>query len=185
MVVFVPAVVLTANAPELGLPFLAATGGMELAGWLVGARVRWWARVAGDAVAVRTTRHPEPLSRGLRALARWNGSQVPIRFLALMAGTGMVRWAVPVGVPWESTTRVNGRLVDRRSKELVEDTKLLVRAGLVRRVCLEGGEATLASWEAVADSVRRAGRAAATGGTVVVEGETIGLHGTGEPSSGR
>jgi hypothetical protein len=126
---------------------------------------------------VRTTRHPEPLASGLRVLARWNGNQVRIRYVALFAGTGTTRWAVPVGIPFTSETRINGRLVDQRSRELVEDAKLLVRAGLVHRVCLGGEPATLASWKGAADAVRRAGRAAAVGGSAVVEGELVGIGG--------
>ncbi len=181
MVAGVPAIVLTSIVPAVGLPVLAVVSAAELSGWVAGGRLRWWARVAGDAVAVRTTRHPEPLTEGLRVLARYNGSQVGIRWIALLAGTGTTGWAVPVGIPFTSETRINGRLVDQRTRELVEDAKLLVRAGLVRRVCLGGEPATLASWRSARDAVRSAGRAAARGGTAVVEGEHVGLHGTGHP----
>jgi Zn-dependent protease with chaperone function len=178
MILAVPAIVLTSIVPLAGLPFLAVASAAEAAGWITGGRLRWWARVAGDAVAVRTTRHPEPLAEGLRVLARYNGKQVGIRWIALAAGTGTTRWAVPVGIPFTSTTEINGRVVDQRTRELVEDAKLLVRAGLVRRVCLGGEPATLASWQSARDAVRAAGRAAARGGTALVEGEQVGLHGT-------
>ena len=178
IVAFTPAVVLTSIVPSAGWPFMVVVGAAELAGWLLGGRVRWWARIAGDGVAVRTTRHPAPLASGLRVLARWNGPQVKIRWLALLAGTGTTRWAVPVGIPFTSETRVNGRLVDRRSRELVEDAKLLVRAGLVHRVCLQGEPATLAAWRNTAAAVRAAGRAAARGESATIEGEQVGLDGT-------
>ena len=178
IVAFTPVVVLTSTVPAAGWPFMVVVTAAEIAGWLVGGRLRWWARIAGDGVAVRTTRHPEPLATGLRVLARWNGPQVRIRWMALLAGTGTTRWAVPVGVPFTSETRVNGRLVDRRSRELVEDAKLLVRAGLVRRVCLQGEPATLSAWKHAAAAVRSAGRAAAVGGVATIEGEQVGLDGT-------
>ena len=178
IVAFTPVVVLTSTVPAAGWPFMVVVGFAEVAGWLVGGRLRWWARIAGDGVAVRTTRHPEPLATGLRVLARWNGPQVRIRWAALLAGTGTTRWAVPVGVPFTSETRINGRLVDRRSRELVEDAKLLVRAGLVRRVCLQGERASLSAWKHAAAAVRSAGRAAATGGAATIEGEQVGLDGT-------
>lgn len=148
-----------------------------LAPWLLGGRVRWWSTVAADAVCVRTTRHPDALVRGLRAVARWNGQQVKAVGLLGNLGVGGTAWVVPVGLNWSSQTMVNGRVVDKRTAAMVEDTRLLVRAGLVRRVCLEGAEASLASYDEVTEHVRAAGQAAAQGGVAWIEGELVGLEG--------
>ena len=75
------------------------------------------------------------------------------------------------------TTTVNGRVTDQRTAEQVDDVNLLVRAGLVRRMCLEGGDRSLASRAQVVEAVRRAGRAAAVGGAAEVEGVLVGLEG--------
>jgi Zn-dependent protease with chaperone function len=154
-----------------------ATVPASVAAWLVGGRVRWWARVASDAVCVRTTRHPEALVAALRLLARSRGEQVPVGVLTQWIGVGGSQWAVELGPTWTSQVTVNGRLVDRRTKELVEDTRLLVRAALVRRVLLEHDEASVTSYQDLAAEVRRAGRAAASGGTADIDGELVGLEG--------
>jgi Zn-dependent protease with chaperone function len=154
-----------------------ATVPASVGAWLVGGRVRWWARVASDAVCVRTTRHPEPLVAALRLLARSSGEQVPVGLLTRWLGVGGSQWAVELGPTWTSQVSVNGRLVDQRTSELVEDTRLLVRAALVRRVLLEHDEASVASYQEVAAAVRRAGRAAATGGSAEIHGELVGLEG--------
>lgn len=148
-----------------------------LSGWLVGARVRFWAHVAADAVCVGTTRHPGPLATALITLARHNGAQVPVRAIASALGGTEAAWAVPLGPRWTTTTKVNGRVTSRKTAELVGDTALLVRAALVRRVCLDGEEADLVSYGDVQAAVRRAGRAAATGGAAEVEGVLVGEHG--------
>ena len=90
---------------------------------------------------------------------------------------GGSQWAVELGPKWTSTVRVNNRMVDHRTAELVEDTRLLVRAALVRRVLLEQVEASVTSYEDIAAAVRRAGRAAAGGGVAEIEGELVGLDG--------
>ena len=157
----------------IGLAFVPAS----VAAWLVGGRVRWWARVATDAVCVRTTRHPEPLVDALRLLARASGEQVRVGIWTRWLGMGGSQWAVELGPKWTSTVQVNNRMVDHRTTELVEDTRLLVRAALVRRVLLEQVEASVTSYQDIAEAVRRAGRAAASGGVAEIEGELVGLDG--------
>ncbi len=166
------------------IPFVFPIGILALstipgtaAAWLLGGRVRWWSRVAVDGVCVRTTRHPEALVQALPALARWSGEQVPIGLLSRLLGAGGSQWAIELGFPWTSHTTVNGRLVDQRTSAMVDDARLLLRAGLVRRVCLEGADASVASYQEVAANIRRAGRAAATGGAAEIEGELVGLEG--------
>jgi hypothetical protein len=178
IVVGVPAIVLlSVNPAGVGGLFAALTFPAEAAGWLVAGKVKWWARVAADGVTVATTRNPAPLVSALRKLAVWNGATVPIGWTAKVIGTGASRWAVPPTMPWTMTTTVNDRVTDTRTAEQVEDVHLLVRAGLVRRMCLEGGERSLASRSQVVDAVRRAGRAAAQGGAAEVEGVLVGLEG--------
>jgi Zn-dependent protease with chaperone function len=162
--------------PPLGVAALATIPG-TVAAWLCGGRVRWWARVAADGVCVRTTRHPEPLVAALRLLARWSGDQVPVGLLTQITGAGGAQWAIEIGPKWTSQMKVNGRLVDTRTAAMVDDTRLLVRAGLVRRVCLDGGEASLLSYRDIAAAVRSAGRAAAQGESALIEGELVGLDG--------
>jgi hypothetical protein len=128
-------------------------------------------------VTVATTRNPAPLVTALRKLAVWNGPAVPVGWVAKVVGTGASRWAVAPTMPWTMTTTVNNRVTDTRTAEQVEDVNLLVRAGLVRRICLEGGERSLACRSQVVDAVRRAGRAAAKGGAAEVEGVLVGLQG--------
>ena len=173
----VPAIFLLSMNPEVGWVFAAATVPAEVAGWLVAGKVKWWARVAADGVTVATTRNPAPLVSALRKLAVWNGATVPVGWVAKVVGTGASRWAVAPTMPWTMTTTINNRVTDTRTAEQVEDVNLLVRAGLVRRMCLEGGERSLASRSQVVDAVRRAGRAAAKGGAVEVEGVLVGLQG--------
>jgi hypothetical protein len=178
----VPVFVLFTMAPAVGWFPLALTLPAELAGWLVAGKVKWWVRVAADGVCVATTRHPEPLVDALRILASYNGESVPVGWVARIVGTGASAWAIPPGMPWTMTTSVNGRVTDQRTAEQVDDVNLLVRAGLVRRICIEGGERSLASRAAVVDAVRRAGRAAAAGGIAEVEGMLVGLEGVLGPA---
>ncbi|HET6663462.1 MAG TPA: DUF2510 domain-containing protein [Acidimicrobiales bacterium] len=178
----IPVFVLFPAAPAIGWVPLAVTLPAELAGWLVAGKVKWWARVAADGVCVATTRHPEPLVAALRILAVYNGESVPVGWVARVVGTGASAWAIPPGMPWTMTTSVNGRVTDQRTAEQVDDVNLLVRAGLVRRICVEGGERSLASRAAVVEAVRRAGRAAAAGGIAEVEGMLVGLDGVVGPA---
>jgi Zn-dependent protease with chaperone function len=178
----IPVFVLFTMAPAVGWVPLAMTVPAELAGWLVAGKVKWWARVAADGVCVATTRHPEPLVAALRLLAAHNGESVPVGWVARIVGTGASAWAIPPGMPWTMTTSVNGRVTDQRTAEQVDDVNLLVRAGLVRRICVEGGERSLASRATVVEAVRRAGRAAAAGGIAEVEGMLVGLGGVVGPA---
>lgn len=173
----IPLIFLVSIIPPVGALGLALVFPMEAAAWLVARQLLWWVRVAADGVCVATTRNPAGLVGALRKLALYNGSSVPVPWTARITGAGMTRWAVPPSLPWTSTTTVNGRTTDTRSAEQVADVNLLVRAGLVRRVCLEGGEASLANRSAIVDAVRRAGRAAAAGGAAEVEGVLVGLQG--------
>ena len=173
----VPVIVIGSIAPIVGLPLLAFVLPAELVSWFVVGKQRWWARVAADGVCVQTTRHPAPLVSALRKLSLWNGSRVPINWLSVVLGFGASRWAVPPTMPWSMTTSVNGRVTDQRTAEQVADIHLLVRAGLVRRMCLEGGDRSLASRAQVVEAVRRAGEAAARGGIAEVEGVLVGLEG--------
>ena len=176
-VFFFPVVFIGSIAPVAGLPLLAFVLPAELISWVVVGRQRWWARVAADGVCVATTRHPAPLVSALRKLAMWNGSRVPIAWVSVVVGFGTNRWAVPPTMPWTMTTSVNGRVTDQRTAEQVADVNLLVRAGLVRRICLEGGDRSLASRSEVVAAVRRAGQAAAVGAVAEVEGVLVGLEG--------
>jgi Zn-dependent protease with chaperone function len=176
-VLFVPVVFIASIAPIAGLPFIALVAPAELVSWFVVGKQRWWARVAADGVCVATTRHPAPLVSALRKLAMWNGARAPISWLSVVVGFGADRWAVPPTMPWTMTTSVNGRVTDQRTAEQVADVNLLVRAGLVRRICLEGGDRSLASRSQVVEAVRRAGQAAAAGGVAEVEGVLVGLEG--------
>lgn len=173
----IPIIVVLSVAPIVALPAVALLLPAEGVAWLVCGKQRWWARVAADGVCVATTRHPAPLVSALRKLAIWNGSSVPIQWMARLTGVGASRWAVPPTMPWTMTTSVNGRVTDQRTAEQVADVNLLVRAGLVRRICLEGGDRSLASRSEVVEAVRRAGRAAAVGGVAEVEGVLVGLEG--------
>lgn len=176
-VAFLPVVALTWAVPYAILPPLVLTGPAMLAGWLVAGKLKWWSRVGADGVCVATTRHPAALVSALRRLSLWNGDPVPVGWVTKLTGAGGSRWAVAVGPQWSMTTTVNGRTTDTRTAEQVEDVNLLVRAGLVRRVCLEGADATLGCRAELVDAVRRAGRAAAQGGVVEVEGVFVGLQG--------
>jgi hypothetical protein len=182
IVLGVPAIVLLSVSPTTGWVFVAATLPAELAGWLVAGKLKWWARVAADGVTVATTRHPGALVEALPILAGWNGDSVPLGWLAKVVGAGASRWAIPPTMPWTMTTTINGRVTDQRTAEQVDDVNLLVRAGLVRRICLEGAERSLASRAVVVDAVRRAGRAAAAGGVAEVEGVLVGLGGVVGPA---
>jgi Zn-dependent protease with chaperone function len=173
----IPVLFVLSVLPVVALPAVALLLPAEGAAWLVCGKQRWWARVAADGVCVATTRHPEPLVAALRKLAIWNGPGVPIAWMACLTGIGASRWAVPPTVPWTMTTSVNGRVTDQRTAEQVADVNLLVRAGLVRRICLEGGDRSLASRSQVVEAVRRAGGAAAVGGVAEVEGVLVGLEG--------
>ena len=76
--------------------------------------MRWWARVATDAVCVRTTRLPEALVQALRQLARASGEQVPVGLWTRLLGMGGSQWAVELGrVDIDRT--VNNRMVDHRT----------------------------------------------------------------------
>lgn len=173
----IPLIFLVSILPPVGVIALAIVGPMEGAAWLVAGKLKWWVQVAADGVCVATTRNPAGLVGALRKLAVYNGRSVPVPWTARITGAGMTRWAVPPSMPWTMTTTVNGRTTDQRTAEQVEDVNLLVRAGLVRRVCLEGGESSLACRSQVVDAVRRAGRAAAMGGAAEVEGVLVGLGG--------
>ena len=178
VVIGFPAFFLFTAAPaSVGGLFAALTFPAEAAGWLVAGKVKWWARVAADGVCVATTRHPAALVAALRKLAIDNGEKVPVGILTKATGAGATRWAIPPTMPWTMTTSVNDRVTDQRTAEQVEDVNLLVRAGLVRRICLEGGEQSLACRSEVVGAVRRAGRAAAMGGAAEVEGVLVGLQG--------
>ena len=181
-VLAMPAIFVASFWPSLvGGAFAALTFPCEAAGWLVAGKVKWWARVAADGVCVATTRHPAPLVEALRKLAADQSGDVPVGLLVKILGAGTTRWAIPPDVHWTMTTSVNDRVTDKRTTEQVEDVNLLVRASLVRRICIEGGPRSLACRSEVVDAVRRAGRAAATGGVTVVDGMVVGLHGVEGP----
>jgi Zn-dependent protease with chaperone function len=119
-------------------------------------RLRWTWGLISDAVAVETTRHPEPLVRALRRLAGYNGEQVPV-----MGSWGAADpyWVAPVRRHVAvSTMVVNNRARTRSSTEQVSDASLLLRAGIVERICLGGEPATEASWRAARATFDRLGR---------------------------
>jgi Zn-dependent protease with chaperone function len=112
---------------------------------LVQRRLRWAWGIVGDAVALETTRHPQPLVQALRRMASYNGSQVPVR---RSWGAADPFWTLPVRARVSVATMVvNDRAQRRSSTEQVSDAALLLRAGIVEQVCLGGEPATLASWE--------------------------------------
>jgi Zn-dependent protease with chaperone function len=119
-------------------------------------RLRWSWGLVSDGVAVDTTRHPEPLVRALRRLAGYNGEQVPVR---RTYGAADPFWAAPVRQHVHvSTFVVNGRAQSSRSTEQVSDASLLLRAGIVQRVCIEGAPATMTSWRDASAVFERLGR---------------------------
>jgi hypothetical protein len=138
---------------------------------LVQRRIRWSWGIVGDAVALETTRHPQPLVSALRRMASYNGDQVPVR---RTFGATDPFWVLPVrarvGV---ATMVVNGRARTRTSTEQVSDAALLLRAGIVERVCVGGEPGTLASWQAAEATFARLGLAA--GDSVPVDGRIDGV----------
>lgn len=147
-------------------------------------RIRWSWGIVGDAVALETTRYPEPLIRALRRLAGYNGDQVRV---ARSWGAADPFWAAPVRRRTEMALFVtNGRAQSRRSTEQVSDVALLLRAGIVERVRLGGEPATLASWKHARAVFNRVGRASGDydhvdgrvdGVVVTTEGATVGALG--------
>lgn len=172
-----PIILALSVVPAVGGAVAAFVVPAQLMAWLVVGKQRWWAQVAADGVCVATTRHPAPLVSALRKLAAYNGKGVPVPWLALIGGFGTSRWAVPPTLPWTMTVEVNDRVTEQRTAEQVGDVHLLVRAGLVRRMCLEGGDRSLATRAHVVEAVRRAGAAAAQGRLAEVEGVLVGLQG--------
>jgi hypothetical protein len=153
----------------------AAIGGVALV-VVVQRRLRWSWGIIGDAVALETTRHPEPLINALRRLASYNDSQVPV---PRTWGAADPFWAAPVRAHVHVETMVvNDRARSRTSTEQVSDAALLLRAGIVARVRLGGDPGTLASWKAARETFTRLGRAAGDGmadGTI--DGVTITTEG--------
>src|SRR5690606_13533303 len=99
---------------------------------LVQRRIRWSWGMVGDAVAIATTRHPQPLISALRRLAGHNDGVVPVR---RTFGVADPYWAVTVRARVQVATMVvNGRARTRSSTEQVSDAALLLRAGIVERV---------------------------------------------------
>jgi hypothetical protein len=172
---------------------------VNLAIWLVMAviglcalvlrRLRWSWGLVSDGVAVDTTRHPEPLVRALRRLAGYNGEQVPVR---RTYGAADPFWAAPVRQPVHvSTFVVNGRARSSRSTEQVSDAALLLRAGIVQRVCIDGHPPTMTSWRDAAAVFERLGRygaevehTPATDASRSVDGTIDGVVVTTEGASG-
>jgi Zn-dependent protease with chaperone function len=151
---------------------------------LVQRRIRWSWGIVGDAVALETTRHPQPLVNALRRLASYNGDQVPVR---RSWGAADPYWAAPVRAKVHVETMVvNDRARSRSSTEQVSDTAMLLRAGIVARVCMGGDPGTLASWKAAADTFSRIGLASGdfvpTDGTV--DGVQITIDGAGAGALG-
>ena len=108
-------------------------------------RIRWSWGMVGDAVAIETTRHPEPLSSALRRLAGHNDGVVPVR---QTWGAADPWWALTVRANIEIATMVvNDRARTRSSTEQVSDAALLLRARIVEQVCLRHEAATVASWQ--------------------------------------
>jgi Zn-dependent protease with chaperone function len=150
-------------------------------------RLRWSWGMVGDAVAVETTRHPEPLASALRRLAGHNEGVVPVR---QTWGAADPWWALTVRANIEIATMVvNGRAKTRSSTEQVSDAALLLRARIVEQVCLRHEAATVASWreaEAVfARLARASGDGSSTDGTIDgVTVTTTGALGTLPPVNG-
>ena len=140
--------------------------------------MRWAWGIVGDAVALETTRHPEPLVRALRRMAGYNGDQVPVP--GSWGGTDAY-WVLPVRRRVEVATMVvNDRARSRRSTEQVSDAALLLRAGIVERMGIGGDPATLASWEAAEATFTRLGRAAGWGGgDRTIDGVEVTARGVG------
>ena len=182
-VLAMPAIFVASFWPSLaGGAFAALTFPAEAAGWFVAGKVKWWARVAADGVCVATTRHPEPLVSALRKLAADSSGDVPVGLVVKVTGAGTTRWAIPPELRYVITTSTNQRVTDKRTSSQIEDVNLLVRASLVRRICIEGGSRSLASRSEVVEALRRAGRAAADGGVAIVDGMAVGLHGVEGPA---
>jgi Zn-dependent protease with chaperone function len=144
---------------------------------LVQRRIRWSWGIVSDAVALETTRHPQPLVSALRRMASYNGDQVPVR---RTYGVADPFWVLPVRAKVAVATMVvNDEARSRTSTEQVSDAALLLRAGIVERVCVGGEPGTLASWQAAEATFARLGLAAgdrvAVDGTV--DGVTVGVAG--------
>lgn len=84
---------------------------------------------------------------GLRRVASHNGA--PVTTTAWL-GQGDPYWVVPVRKHSSSSRSSNGREVARTSTEMLNDAELLMRASLVGDVCVNGGPATKARWDAAA-----------------------------------
>lgn len=124
-------------------------------------RVRWSWGIVGDAVAIQTTRYPEPLVHALRRLAGHNEEQVPVK---RTYGAADPYWVVPVRARTSMQIMVtNGRAQQERSTEQVSDAALLLRAGVVQRMCLGGDPATLAAWEEAEQTFLRLSHYGGTG----------------------
>jgi Zn-dependent protease with chaperone function len=152
-------------------------------------RIRWSWGMVGDAVAIETTRHPEPLSSALRRLAGHNDGVVPVR---QTWGAADPWWALTVRANIEIQTMVvNGKARTRASTEQVSDAALLLRARIVEQVCLRHEAATVASWQEAEATFARLARASGdeAAGTVdsTVDGVTVtadGAVGTLPPVNG-
>jgi hypothetical protein len=152
-------------------------------------RIRWSWGMVGDAVAIETTRHPEPLSSALRRLAGHNDGVVPVR---QTWGAADPWWALTVRASIEIQTMVVGDTARTRSStEQVSDAALLLRARIVEQVCLRHEAATVASWrEAEATFARLAhasGDDAAGTTDSTIDGVTVtteGAFGTLPPANG-
>lgn len=152
-------------------------------------RIRWSWGMVGDAVAIETTRHPEPLCTALRRLAGHNGGGLPVR---RTWGTADPWWALTVRSNVRVETMVvNGRARTRRSTQQVADAALLMRARIVEQVCLGNEEPTLASWRQAEATFSRlalaAGDHAAGAVDSTIDGVTVtaaGATGTLPPANG-
>jgi len=168
----------------VGLATVAATAGYAISSWTLAERIRFWGRARVDAVCVATTRNPQALVDACPRMAAWNGGKVKVHQPAGWIGAVDRFWLVPVSQGWTTTTEVNGRVTSKRSAELDEDIALLLRAALVRRVCLEQQDADLTTYRDIKGYLRAAGQAAARGRTIAVDGVQVGLHGVvGQPGS--
>lgn len=169
----------TLSGLTINIGIWAAIAGIALV-VLVQRRIRWSWGIVGDAVALETTRHPQPLVSALRRMASYNGKQVPVR---RGYGGADPYWVVPVRAQVAVATMVvNDRARSRTSTEQVSDATLLLRAGIVERVCLGGEPGTLASWQAAEATFGRLGRAAGDwneGGAVdgTIDGVTVTVAG--------
>lgn len=125
---------------------------------LVRRRLRWSWGMLGDAVAIATTRHPEPLVTALRRLAGHNDGRAPVRS---GFGTSDVYWAVSVrNNVTVSYMVVNDRARSRTSTAMLSDAALLLRARLVELCLLGGRPANLGTWSEAKRAIDRVALAA-------------------------